>query len=285
MKSLHFTLPHGFRGGIISDSEFSVGERENLLLNAYVPGYSQSSGYVTPSIRHCESANNWFTSDDNLAIWHGIWNHHIPLDAIHLLAGITRKQYLTSGFFVAHAACVGLDDLILLPGHSGSGKTAIALELMKRHGMRLYSGNTTVMQANEDGTLTTIAGTKTITAKTTENKHSGIPYGDRAAFMLADHEYAQPEKIKAIALVRLNDGRQDCTELSPDSALHTLYPLFMDTVHADVLVAGKVFDGSISNDKKELLAHMLRIAVERTPAVSLVGSLDYIVDSIARLFL
>jgi len=79
----------------------------------------------------------------------------------------------------------------------------------------------------------------------------------------------------------LNDGVQDWRELQPTSALHTLYPYFLDTVNADIVIGKDVFNGSVSQETKKYLAGRLGKAVERVPVYSAAGSLSFIVEKIA----
>lgn len=207
------------------------------------------------------------------------------MDLYHLLSGVARQHYLENHLYPTHAACLGLDDLVLLVGHSGSGKTSIALELLKDKEMKLFSGNTTVVSFEDDSVMA-VAGTPTITARAGDLKErfAAQQYADRGAFSLAGAQYANPGKIKAAVVVRLNDKAQEWNKLSSISAIHTLYPYFLDTVHADTVVCGKfVHDGAIRPEVKSYLAMRLADTLPRIPVYTACGSLPFVAGRILGL--
>jgi len=286
MTELQFSLPRNFFGRFGSDEDIEIGQKELLLLEAYVPGIEFVSGSprfdVTVCHKRADDQKMVVDGGGNITLY-GQWNRKLSPDVYHLISGVARQHYLRNNLFPVHGACVGLDDLVLIAGHSGSGKTTISLELLEKAGMKMYSGNKTVVDLTEDGTLKTVAGTKVVTARTDDLKHQvkGVQYGDRTAFRLNNDQYAQAGNIGSVVLVRLNDGVQDWRELQPTSALHTLYPYFLDTVNADIVIGKDVFNGSVSQETKKYLAGRLGKAVERVPVYSAAGSLSFIVEKIA----
>ena len=112
-------------------------------------------------------------------------------------------------------------------------------------------------------------------------------YGGRVAFSLDDSHYVSvsDQPLKAIVIVRLHDGIRDVHQIQPLSALHTLYPYFMDQVNADTIVAhGKaVFRGTTSDQCSENLSNRLGVAVSEIPVLSVAGPLSFVVDTVASL--
>jgi len=195
-------------------------------------------------------------------------------DAYHLLYGHVRKALLARDNYPVHAACVGHEaGYALLVGHSGSGKTTLTEKLLAQ-GYKLYSGNKTVMRKQGSG-LQAIAGTRTMTAlDATFN---------RQAYLLPDAAYAPTPTvpIKNIFIVRVNDGVAEDQRLEPLSALHTLYPYFMDAVNADVIVDGKtVFDGHVDMGVKSRLVETLGRALETIPVRKISGSIAYMAQRV-----
>src|SRR3989338_3202582 len=288
MTELQFSLPKNFRGRFVSDEHIEIGEKELLLLEAYVPGIEFISGSPRFDVTICYKRaddQKMVVDGGGHIILYGQWVGKLSSDVYHLISGVARQHYLRNNLFPVHAACVGLEDLFLIAGHSGSGKTTVSLGLLEKEGMKMYSGNKTVVALNDDGTLQTIAGTRSMTARTPDLKQSvkGVQYGDRTAFKLNGSQYAQAGNICSVVLVRLNDGVQDWREISPTSALHTLYPFFLDAVNADVVVGNDVFDGSVAQETREYLVGRLGSVLQHVPVYSATGSLSFIVDKIAEM--
>ena len=198
-----------------------------------------------------------------------------PADLYHLIYGVTRKALLDRGYYCVHAACVGTgDDFRLVAGHSGAGKTTLAHRLVEQHGMKLLSGNKTVVRFDADGGMIAVAGTRTMTAVDRNL--------NRYAYDMADTEYATGEvRIKAVDIVRINDGVAEVQRLSLQSALHTLYPYFMDTVNADIIVNGRdIFDGTPSVTAKTALAQGLHKAA--VPVRKISGTMDFMTREVLR---
>ena len=130
-----------------------------------------------------------------------------------------------------------------------------------------------------------VVGTKTITIdKKYSTKYTeGFEYGDRVAFKLNEQNYTKGGVLSNIVLVRLNDGVSDWRRLSESSALHTLYPYFLDAANADVAIGKNIFNGEIDLHIKEYLLRRLRNALEEIPVYSATGSLSFISEKIGGL--
>ncbi|HEU0051037.1 MAG TPA: hypothetical protein VFQ60_03200, partial [Patescibacteria group bacterium] len=223
----------------------------------------------------------------------GFWDKNIPFDAYHLLYGAVRREWLKKKAYSAHAACLLNEkgEGILLVGHSGVGKTSIALQLILKCGWKLFSGNKTLLSFQK-GKITAVAGTKTMTIREMDKLKyktlvaKGFSYGDRFAFSLPEEAYAQAAEIEIlkIILVRLNDGAKEDRELSSLSALHTLYPYLFDSVNADTLLAGGsyVLSGEPPKGGREFLARSLAKSLNRFNVHSIVGSMDVFIKHLSR---
>lgn len=272
----------GLPDGLTLRVQGVLGGMEEVLLGAYVPGLTEmADGSEADVVLWVEEAPKVSLKvDGNEVFLAGPYRGIFPTDAYHLLGAMVRKALLARGLYTVHAACVGN---VLLVGHTGVGKTVVTLAL-NREGWPIYSGNSCVVDLR-NGALKVLAGTPTITAKTESMVRSGVDgltaYGERSAAILAEDAYAvtAPE-IHAIALVRLNDGAEECVRLGMASALHTMFPFMLNTVNADIVVgAGEgVFDGYVGGAVKEELAAELAHVASVLPVYKVMGSLDYVVE-------
>jgi len=217
------------------------------------------------------------------------------MDLIFLTYGIVRQKWLKQGLYCVHAACLENQQkqLSLIVGHSGVGKTAVTLSALAR-GYKVFSGNRTLVKIRPGSSkgdpviITAVAGTRTITTRAEdlarhlpealENEEVG--YEGRSAFSLSKRFYANPapQAVTLISLPRLNDGAEKSRQLSALSALHKLYPFFLDAVNADIVLAGGrlVFAGAPPSGVNKRLASELSQALANLPVWELEGSLPFI---------
>lgn len=273
MTDHYFSLPGGLTARF--RTACAIGREEFLQLGAYVPGISiaeQPAENPDITITHVISDAPSLKDNDNSVILHSPESASLPADLYHLFYGVARREWMKRGLYPVHAACVGKgEDFTLIVGHSGAGKTTLAQNLVEKHAMTLFSGNKTVVRFDAEGTITAVAGTKTMTALDDRL--------NRFAYEMPSDSYAhQPEvKIKSIALVRVNDGVEEEQALRPLSALHTLYPYFMDAVNADVIVNGQdILDGTPTTDIKAGLTSELCGAVALLPVHKYAGSMAFL---------
>jgi hypothetical protein len=190
--------------------------------------------------------------------------------------------------------CVGDDrGYALIVGHSGAGKTALSLALLRAGEKRLFSGNKTVVSFSEEGSLWAVAGTKTTTIKAVDKARysnfigEGVDYWSRFAFFLDDAYQSSATKvpIRHVVIARLNDGVEEGSLLSPTSALHALYPFFLDKVNEDILLGSGLglLDGSVPVHMKRWLMERLQRTLGGTRVYSLAGSLDFHIKTISSL--
>lgn len=253
----------------------AVGRQERLQLGAYVPGIvflDKAPDRIDITLEHEFSDSPRLEDNGSHIRLYAPESGNLPADLYHLLYGIERRALLGHGFYPVHAACVGKDDdYILIVGHSGAGKTTLAQNLVEKHGMKLFSGNKTVVRFDGDGSIKAVAGTKTMTALDVDfNRH---------AYEMKPDDYAPQTEagIKSIILVRVNDGVEEAQTLGSLSALHTLYPYFMDAVNADVIVNGKdVFCSVPAGGFREDLTDKLSKSLRSTPVKKYAGSMDFL---------
>ncbi len=294
IRSEHYlSLAGNLHIAITSDRELVLGEKEELLLGAYLPDVKvleSSPGKIDMTLHHVESADISVAAGSDEIEIHDTWGEVFPEDLPHLLYSVARSIWLKRGYFPTHAACVGDTTFTLLPGHSGVGKTTTALEAVERYGQKLLSGNTTLMQFNEAGELQAIAGTRTMTLKTEDFERGGydsvrsMEYGNRTAFELSIEKQAEgPKNIGRIALVRLNNGPCAWSEISPLSALHTLYPYFLDSEYADCIVGqgNAIYLGDTPTAARVRLTVGLKQVLEVTPVRTGIGTAQYLAEKVS----
>lgn len=275
-----------------SDSSFDINEREKVQLSAHLPGFQETPPLHPQSylqIVHTYSNKNslqLIQNEGKVEIYSN-WSSQLPQDLIHLLYGACRLEWLKRGIFTAHAACIGNeeDGYSLLIGSSGSGKTSLTMHNAVHHGFKIFSGDKTLLSFNDKGELEAIAGTHTITVRGEDiprwasvPKTYAFPLGDRQAFQLSSDSYAQSHKvpIKQIFIIGLNDHPLFDSEISPLSALHELYPFFLDRQREDTLVGADqgFFNGAVAQELKESLVKKLHASLQKIPVYRVKGNLE-----------
>jgi hypothetical protein len=208
-----------------------------------------------------------FSRKDNVYVLRDQWKGEASLlDLLFLCYGAARRSWLKGGLYPVHAAALDMGaahktGLTLLVGHSGSGKTSVTLSAVSR-GHKVFSGNKTLVRIDGDK-LIAVAGTRTMTTKAEDvERHLSTgavqsAYHGRSAFYLNKEHYAptSPAMVHRIVLPRLNDGAEKSRRLGSLAALHKLYPFFLDTVNADIVLSGgkSVLSGNPDKGVREKL--------------------------------
>lgn len=275
-----FTYSLNLPGALLMRIEVPVAAFESdsarELAEAYLPGaefvgISSRSGVLhvctdepTLTIRFEESDVCSLSRKGGCYVLRDKWKGEASLmDLLFLCYGAVRRSWLKRGLYPVHAAALDLGDggLTLLVGHSGSGKTAVTLSAVSR-GRKVFSGNKTLVRIDGDK-LIAVAGTRTMTTRAEDvERHLSTGavksgYQGRTAFYLNPEHYAPtaPSMVHRIVLPRLNDGAEKARRLGSLAALHKLYPFFMDTVNADIVLSGGkvVLSGNPSEGVREKL--------------------------------
>ena len=267
-------------------------ERNRLLAAAYLPGVQfldEPLRRVSLTLSFVESAEKRLAVRGRSIQLADRWSGDGSLlDLLHLTYSAARRCWLRQGLYSVHSACVVRDNGgVLLVGHSGAGKTTVAMELLQQGG-KLLSGNKTLVTV--DGSVVkAVAGTRTMTTRKSVSavgSPGGSEYSGRQAFALEDNVYsgAAAVDISLIALVALNDGVADLAKIEPVSALHRLFPFFLDTVYADtvLLAGGDVFVSKPPQGCQKTLSVKLSQALAKVPVYSVIGSRDFISHSLER---
>ncbi|MBK8204297.1 MAG: hypothetical protein IPK68_18940 [Bdellovibrionales bacterium] len=295
-----WTLGGGVTVEFKSNTPFHLTREDLVNLSAHLPGFREcSSGTCRPNLflNHIEgdSSSIRLEQQRGAVTISARWGSKLPPDFIHLLYGAARKEWLNNRIYPVHAACIGneKDGYVLLVGAPGSGKTSLALNHAIHHGMKIFSGDKTLITIGSNGVMEAIAGTKTITVRSQDigrwsavKKMNAHQFGDRISFQLPSEFYAKSPRvpIKKIFLVGLNDGVQDYSELSSMSALHTLYPFFMDKQREDILIGGDraIFDGTTGADVRAGLSRELLSSLQNIPVYKVTASLNGVTSFIRR---
>jgi hypothetical protein len=247
-----------------------------LALQAHVPGITEAPpGPANLALTYNTVQAEVLCEECQHVTLGGVWSDVRVHDTPHLLYALCRRAWLQQGYGLFHAAALQMPDgkAILLAGHSGSGKTTISEHMRVHDAFNMLSGNKTLVQFAADQ-FNVIAGTPV----------SSVLQPDGARQQSLTAQGHLPSPVKAIVLVRLNDGVSQWQQLPELSALHTLLPLCLDSVNADILAAGTtLFDGTISQSAKQKLADGLRESLPSTPVYRAVGSLGYISKQIRGL--
>jgi hypothetical protein len=297
MSNLFFSVCDRLTIKISSKSDLNFSESELFLLKAYVPNINRLASEpkkIDFTINHTESEEVRIIKKENSIHIFAVWDGKLPPDLYHLLYAAMRNKFLGHKLFSVHGACVGKNSYILLVGHSGDGKTSVALKLLNDEKIKIYSGNKTVISLGGQDKIMAFAGTPTITIRGEDKERlkdlniaNYIEYWGRYAFMLTAEKYTEIKKvpIKAIVMLKLNDNIQEFKKLDILSGLHILYPFFLDVVNSDVIIGNtdSVFVGTRPAGIENYLVANLKKFLKNTPVFFAAGSSYFIADKILRI--
>jgi len=296
MSELNLQLPTTDFIKIRSESALKFDELTRLFLSAYTPGlkfFDNTETVPAFTITFVESDKKSVEVFDKEIVLHDSLSNNIPFDLYHLFYSISRKLFIEKNTYPIHSSCFDNNGLVLVVGHSGSGKTTVAMNMIMNHGSKWASGNKTLLSFTPDEKIRVWAGTETTTVKQSdESMYANIigekvPYFDRLAFQLKqDYMYKfTPESVlKSIVLIGHLEGYSEFKELSSLSALHALFPFFLDVVNADTVLCdgGAVYSYEAGTPAKELLARNLEKSLRNTKIYSIKGSKNFVFDTLTK---
>lgn len=297
MANVYLELPTKDVISIESDSIKEFNALNKSFFSAYIPGvvyHDTCASKPTVCLRHIESNEKSFTINNSDYVLKDNWEGNVSFDLYHLAYSIARDLFLKNANYTIHSSCVENNGLILIVGHSGTGKTTSALNLIEKYNAKWASGNKTLLTFTEDNKLRFLAGTETATIKQSDvgnyKKLMGVQlnYFDRVAFNISeDFHYRITAKsyIKSIALIGQLQNAQEFKEFTSLSALHALYPYFLDSVNADtVLCEGtQVYCGDFGSTPRKELARSLSLSLQTIPVYLIRGSQDYVVSRLGEI--
>lgn len=274
-------------------------DRLQLLAAAYLPGVDVWEGQAMAAkhkltIAFTESDQRGFQETPVKLTVSGPYDRDANLvELLHLAYSACRPWWLKQQLYTVHSACfAGASGYVLVVGHSGVGKTSIVVDLARR-GKKIFSANKTLLSLGrwcQADCLTAMYGTRAITLGLRDGEElsaGAIAYLGRQAYKLSDNGYAPkgPQQVKAIVLAKLNDGVQELATLSPASALHKLYPYFLDTIAADCIVGGGagVYSPALPDGCRQKLAASLAAILQAVPVMTMAGTLDFVTTNLERL--
>ena len=200
--------------------------------------------------------------------WSETWHTDIP----HVLYALLRKHWLEHNYYPVHSVSAGKN---LIVGHSGTGKTTLALEMLKEN-QSVFSFDKTLLRY-KNKMLMPVAGVQVISVR----KHMVVPesfihINESKDRIIYEAPSVEPQAVKVIYLLNINDKPLRVERLSEISALHTLYPYFLDKTHEDILLnaAEIVWQGNISKKVNKKVVKKLQNIVKHIPVFTLWGSVE-----------
>ncbi len=293
-----FLLAGAVTAIITSNSDVAFRESDLYALQAHIPELVELSVIPEkPDLRITHEQNGSFSlrQSESEVFLQEPWSGKMSPDLPHLLYCMVHQSWLNQGLFVIHSACIGndKDGYVLLVGEAGCGKTSTALECARRYGIKIFSGDKTVVEVDGEATLWGIGGTKVLTSRAPEEGRwkemveKVVRTTSRHSFRIKHEHYASAKRvpIKAVVLLYLNDGRDTFDELSKLSAVHNLYPFFMDSQREDVLLneGNYVFYGTVKPDVKQKNAVRLSQGIKKIRTVNVIGSMDYVTHQVMNI--
>lgn len=281
---------------VTSDGLLPVSASERLLLGAYLPDVEildSKPDHVDMTIKHTQSDEPSLTTSDATIEISDAWHGQFPDDLPHLLYSVSRQLWQERGYYPVHAACVtNGEQTVLLPAHSGAGKSTVVLNLVGKHGYKLVSGNTTLIRIDEAGNLVAVAGTRTMTLRTEDYDNYGVrsknsvSYGNRTAFVMPEASIERaPATITHVAMIRLAHGVWQWNELGGSGSVHMLYPFMVDGEFEDCVIAGgrALFAGNTPESVRTTAAQALGKSSGKLTVYTGKGELDKILERIVGL--
>lgn len=216
--------------------------------------YTQNRPHLSIKFEQADYA--YLHAEDYSILIKGLWNHSSKQDIPHLAYSLLRQYCIDHEIYPVHS--IGIHNTLLI-GHSGQGKTTLALEAIKEN-LPVFSTDRTLLHFEQDNLISRL-GTSLLSVR---SKHVHfIDYHKTPALIgyagereLCYYKQANhPNIIQSIVLFQITEQSLFVERISATSALHQLYPYFLDVVKQDVLLSQSLlFSGYNSNHVKQLLA-------------------------------
>lgn len=298
---LYFSFPTNFIIAFKFNKEILFGEKEEMLLRAYVPGVCITKT-IKKDIRdeidlfiiYRPSKIQKILHKGNTIFIHDNWSKEIPIYLFHLIYSVSHQILLKKDYYTIHSVCVGKKNTwTLLIGHTGVGKTSVMLELLYNHEFEMFSSNKTLVKFNKKIHLEAVAGTTTVTCKNDEHNkikvliEQSTSFVNRIASKLPDKYITSNQKvtINRIYFTRLNPAVEECARLDDFESLVALYPFFLDHINSDIILfdGGDLYDGALlpTRTKKRMLSS-LKNSLNSLEVYTLNGSLDFVSKTIEK---
>lgn len=186
----------------------------------------------------------------------GLWNNSSKQDIPHLAYSLLRQYCIDHEIYPVHS--IGIHNTLFI-GHSGQGKTSLALEAIKED-LPVFSTDRTLLHF-DSGQLISRLGTSLLSIRSQHshcidyNKTPALTHYTGERELCYYKQMTQPNTIESIVLFQFSKDPLFIERISATSALHQLYPYFLDVVKQDVLLSQSLlFSGYNNNHVKQLLA-------------------------------
>ena len=188
----------------------------------------------------------------------GDWNSTVKNDFPHIVYGILRNYWIENEMYPVHSICFK-NSLII--GHSGTGKTTLAKNVLNK-GIDIFSFDKTIVSFENDK-LKAKLGTDIISSRKNENERTLTTYIKNESEININQIYVFAIKKKELKVI----------EIDNNLVSHQLYPYFLDVTKIDVLFDnGKgIFNGTTSIESKLKLFASLNNWVNKNKSVKFIS--------------
>jgi hypothetical protein len=234
-------------------------------LQSQIPGIEledKPEGNLDLHFIFLESKDYQVAKSDGKITLYGKWSANVKADIPHFLYCIFRNYWVENAQYPVHSIMFKNS---LLIGHSGAGKTTLALEALKQN-LEVQSYDKTVVKFNNKKLLM-IAGTNVITIRKKLFEQDSSIFKDKEVkdigdrFLIAENTSLNMNKriIEKLYFFSITESELSINKLSSLSSMHELYSFFLDSTKIDVIIDGGkfIYDGCNStNSKIALVANL-----------------------------
>ncbi|MDP2762931.1 MAG: hypothetical protein Q8O27_00210 [Enterobacteriaceae bacterium] len=271
--------------------------KKSIVINNFIPGLKiiETKNDCDLAITHKQDkVNRSYESNGNNIFIIDDWRKEIPIYIVHLLYKFFSRAYLKNGVISLHSSVAEKNDnLYLLVGFSGVGKTSILIKLLEDYNFKMVSGNKILLKVN-DNKMSVVGVTSVLSIRnespTVLNKvipKKSENFCNRRVFQLPKKYFSQQRDYRKIYIIysKINNGVAEFYEIDKNDILPILYPMSLDLVNREVIM----FDGNllipdnISLQIKRRIFKLLKNIKKNSLVYHASGGLDYICDNINKL--